>query len=269
MLYPETSKPLDGQVNSAPLHRESSYSNHCFMVMLTYRRAGAFYSSTNDFKVIGQAILSNKLIPKTMTNRWLKPTSFVEDYSQGVGRPWEIFRRKINGASVEIYVKGGDCEWHNCSALGSEIVLTSLGGVYHTFFALVPTYSIGFSIFTADDEGGAGDGLHDEAGIANVVMDKLLTALDNIAKKQTLARFGGQYTLPSSNSSITIGSDSTNTGLLVTAWVNNGVDLWGWLDSVQPNLVLRIMPNQLNAGENKVAFTSFYWRSVHAALCAD
>ncbi len=204
-----------------------------------------------------------------MTNRWLKPTSFVEDYSQGVGRPWEIFRRKINGASVEIYVKGGDCEWHNCSALGSEIVLTSLGGVYHTFFALVPTYSIGFSIFTADDEGGAGDGLHDEAGIANVVMDKLLTALDNIAKKQTLARFGGQYTLPSSNSSITIGSDSTNTGLLVTAWVNNGVDLWGWLDSVQPNLVLRIMPNQLNAGENKVAFTSFYWRSVHAALCAD
>jgi CubicO group peptidase (beta-lactamase class C family) len=77
--------------------------------LLTLRRAGGYFSSTNDMATIGKAILSNKLLKRAQTDRWLKPTGFVEDFSQGVGRPWEIFRLKINDQSVEIYGKGGDC----------------------------------------------------------------------------------------------------------------------------------------------------------------
>ncbi|KAK5172736.1 uncharacterized protein LTR77_002856 [Saxophila tyrrhenica] len=204
--------------------------------------AGGFYSSSNDFATMGKAILSNKLLTKAVTDRWFKPTSFVEDYAQGVGRPWEIFRRKVNGASVEVYVKGGD--W----------------GVYHTFFALVPTYDIGFTVLTADDVGAAVDGLHDPStGIPNIVIDKVLAAVDDIAKEQALRNFGGHYADTSSNSSLTLDTDATDTGLLVTSWISNGADLYEWLGKLQPKLVYRIMPNQLPAGNDKVAFTSFYW----------
>ena len=72
--------------------------------------AGGFYSSTNDFAILGKAMLTSKLLPKGLTNRWFKPTSFVEDWAQGVGRPWEIFRIKVNGQSIDIYSKGGDCK---------------------------------------------------------------------------------------------------------------------------------------------------------------
>lgn len=77
---------------------------------LTKSSAGGFFSSLNDFAVIGQSILKSKLLPTSQTNRWLKPTSFVEAFDQGVGRPWEIYRRKIYGQSVDIYSKSGDCE---------------------------------------------------------------------------------------------------------------------------------------------------------------
>ena len=73
-------------------------------------RAGSYYSTVNDFMILGKAILTSQLLPKSLTYRWLKPTSFVEDFAQGVGRPWEIYRLKVNGQSVDLYTKGGDCK---------------------------------------------------------------------------------------------------------------------------------------------------------------
>lgn len=78
--------------------------------MLIKNRAGGFYSSLNDFAIMGKAMLNSALISKSQTNRWFKPASFVEAWDQGVGRPWEIFRVKVNGQSVDLYAKGGDCE---------------------------------------------------------------------------------------------------------------------------------------------------------------
>ena len=75
-----------------------------------FRRVGGYLSTLNDFAVMGKAMLTSSLLPKALTNRWFKPTSFVEDWAQGVGRPWEIYRRKANGQSVDVYTKGGDCK---------------------------------------------------------------------------------------------------------------------------------------------------------------
>ena len=72
--------------------------------------AGGYYSTVNDFAKFGKDILSSSNLSKAVTKRWMKPTSFVEDFKQGVGRPWEIFRTKVNGQSVEIYSKSGDCK---------------------------------------------------------------------------------------------------------------------------------------------------------------
>lgn len=77
---------------------------------LTESRAGGHYSTVNDFMAIGKSILNSTLLTKSVTNRWLKPTSFVETLTQGVGRPWEIYRRTVNGQSIVMYSKGGDRE---------------------------------------------------------------------------------------------------------------------------------------------------------------
>ena len=73
-------------------------------------RAGGFFSSLNDLRTLGKATLTSRLLSKSVTNRWFKPTSFVESFAQGVGRPWEIYRYKVNGQSVDVYTKAGDCE---------------------------------------------------------------------------------------------------------------------------------------------------------------
>jgi CubicO group peptidase (beta-lactamase class C family) len=72
--------------------------------------AGGYFSTVNDFAKFGKAILSSRFLPRSVTNRWFKPSSFVEDWSAGVGRPWEIFRLKVNGQSVDAYTKSGDCK---------------------------------------------------------------------------------------------------------------------------------------------------------------
>ena len=79
-------------------------------IQLTQRSAGGYFSSLNDMAIIGKSILSSSLLSKAQTRRWLKPSAFVESFDQGVGRPWEIFRLKVNGKLVDLYTKSGDCE---------------------------------------------------------------------------------------------------------------------------------------------------------------
>lgn len=60
---------------------------------------------------IGRSMLQSSLLSSAVTRRWLKPTSFIEDFAQGVGLAWEIYRVKIDKHSVDIYSKGGDSKW--------------------------------------------------------------------------------------------------------------------------------------------------------------
>ena len=80
--------------------------------------AGGYFSTVNDFATIGRAILTSQLIPQSTTDRWFKPSGFVEDWSQGVGRPWEIFRFKVNGQTIDVYSKGGDCKLQQIGVAG-------------------------------------------------------------------------------------------------------------------------------------------------------
>ena len=60
---------------------------------------------------VGRSILQSSLLSQSITRRWLKPASFLENFAQGVGRPWEIYRAKIDNYSVDVYSKGGDCKF--------------------------------------------------------------------------------------------------------------------------------------------------------------
>ena len=204
-----------------------------------YTPAGGNSASTNDIVKIGRAILNSSLLPSVITRRWLKPSSFVNDVQQALGRPWEIIRLEVLGRTVDVYAKTGD--W----------------GVYHSLFALVPDYQIGFTVFTAADAQDLGSAVRDE--LPEMLAKPVIQAVDAVAKEQARANFVGTYRSRTSNSSITFTTDESS-ALRLTAWVNNGTDLYGTL--VAPaDIDFRILPNGLygdGEGARRVGFTSLY-----------
>lgn len=223
--------------------------------MLILIRAGGYFSSTNDMAALGKAILNSTQLSKAMTHRWMKPSSFVEDFAQGVGRPWEIFRIKVNGQSVDAYTKSGDCKQGTCRYLNPTDSFQ--GGVYSTLFALIPQYDFGMTLLTATNPGTlAGSTVRTD--FPNEIFPVILPALDNIARSQAKANYGGTYIDTKTNSSLTISTEPSNSGLIVTQWINNGVNALGLLAITTPDIVLRLQPNQIDYGANKVGFTSYY-----------
>jgi hypothetical protein len=204
--------------------------------------AGGYVSSLTDFAKFGKDILSCETLSNSVTNRWLKPTSFVQEWSQGVGRPWEILRVKVNGQSVDVYSKSGD--W----------------GIYHSFFGLIPDYDIGFTVLTAATP--TSDNGDVRAEVPVIVWDAVLPVVDQIARDQAEKSFAGTYTSDQTNSSLTLTTGGSQTGLKVTQLISNGVDLFSYSSILTPNLVWRLMPNQLNYGDGKIGFTSFQTSAV-------
>lgn len=72
-------------------------------------RAAGAYSTTNDLAKIGRAILNSTLTSKAVTRRWFSTSTFVDSLDQAAGRGWEIFRREVNGHTVDVYTKAGNC----------------------------------------------------------------------------------------------------------------------------------------------------------------
>ena len=88
-----------------------------------------------------------------------------------------------------------------------------------------------------------------------------MPVLDQIAKEQAEANFAGIYTSKATNSSLTLTTAGSQSGLKVTHLVSNGADLFSYLSSIFPNLVWRLQPNQLDYG-GKIGFTSYQTSAV-------
>jgi hypothetical protein len=123
---------------------------------------------------------------------------------------------------------------------------------------VIPNFNIGFTVFTAPDPDAdpEGDLLHGNA-IPDILLNTILPPIDRIAKRQAAEKFAGTYTSQETNSTLSVETDDINTGLLVKQWISNGADLLGFFNELSPDIVFRIIPNQMLSG-NKVGFTSFY-----------
>ena len=79
-------------------------------------------------------------------------------------------------------------------------------------------------------------------------MDTMLPVLDGIAKEQAACHYAGQYASAYGNSSLTLATAPGRPGLLVKQWISDGVDFTALLATLQPDLIYRIVPNQLFGG---------------------
>lgn len=136
-------------------------------------------------------------------------------------------------------------------------VLTPEVPVYHSAFFVIPQYDFGVAVLTAGNPNcdTCAEETRDE--LPGIIVENILPVIDAIAKKQALKNFAGTYGSSQDNSSITIEAH-IDQGLTVTKWISNGTNmLSGFFEMISPDLIYRIVPNQLFGG-NQVGFTSFY-----------
>ena len=132
-----------------------------------------------------------------------------------------------------------------------ENLANQTGGVYHSTIALIPAYNVGFTNFVAGNETVRNE-------LPGVITEIIMPVLDQIAKEQTTSRFAGHYTSTKTNSSLTLTTSGDDAGLKIMQWINNGVNVMELFSADVPNLVWRILPNQLYDDENHIGFTSLY-----------
>ncbi|KAF7541167.1 hypothetical protein G7054_g832 [Neopestalotiopsis clavispora] len=163
----------------------------------------SLYTSTSDLAKAGNGMLSSLLITPSQTRRWLQPVADTSNLRNAVGRPWEIYHagEHANSSILDVYTKTG--------AIGN----------YSSYFGLAPDFDAGFAILAHDTEGNPDLNVY-----ADVVSLALLT-LEELAAKEAVARFAGEYTIDGGSSYVVLNVTDEGPGLVVSQFVVNGTDI--------------------------------------------
>ncbi|KAL3426732.1 beta-lactamase [Phlyctema vagabunda] len=168
--------------------------------------AGGIYGSSRGLAAFGRSVLNSTLLPKPVTNKWLKPTTFTSALHASVGAPWEIVQTEMGERVVEYYTKSGSL------------------GLYVALLILIPEYGIAAS-FHATGPGVSNSVLY---ALADQVTGELVPALDHLAKQQAAQNYAGTYVDTRTNASLTVGvntMDLLNSGLVIQQWTAAGQDV--------------------------------------------
>jgi hypothetical protein len=167
------------------------------------------YSSASDLSALGRAILKYRLIDGPLTRRWLKPYFMTSDIVAGIGAPWGTRRIRVG------------------TGTNSNRIVDALGkagsiNYYQALLIVVPDYDIGITALLA---GGWPGNANWE--IADRISEVLFPALEEAARTQAQAEFGGTYSSSDANlnSTITFSTAPDRPGLGVDRWISNGTDM--------------------------------------------
>lgn len=207
--------------------------------------------STKDVSNLGRAILKSTLLKPVQTRAWLKPATHTDNLRQSVGAPWEIFRvpgLTKDGRVIDLYTKNGGI------------------GLYSSELVLIPDYDIGLTVFAAGDKPSLGL-------LVQSALARFIPAIEQVGKKQAVARYTGVYDVqPSnsshaSNSSLEISVDK-GPGLVINRWISNNIDVVKaydkYLGSNKTSTEVRLYPTGLKKKigcERTVSYRAFF-RSV-------
>lgn len=164
--------------------------------------AGGYFSSINDLRKVGTAILNSTKLPASDTRRWMKPVTFTSDADMAVGAPWEIFKAPINRTSW-MYTKSGDL------------------GLYSNNLILLPEFDIGISVLTAGLEAPATSRI-----LSDIISTSFLPAFEQAAKENAAPTYAGVYVDEKTNSSMKLDVLEDEPGLTVTEWTFGGIDVF-------------------------------------------
>lgn len=191
--------------------------------------SGGVFSTTRDMARFGVGILNSTLLSADQTRRWLKPVSHTARLQYSVGAPWGIVRyQHASGTVTDIYTKLGD------------------SGYYSAYLVLLPDYGAGFSFLSASTLSQRADMM---ASIVDMVVDKLVPALEAQAAVEAVQNFAGVYAASPAvdiNSSLALSvniSETAPPGLVITSWISNGTDVLPWLARLTGAGPFRLVPS--------------------------
>lgn len=190
---------------------------------------------------LGQSMLQNTVLSPAVTRRWMKPEALVSDLNMAVGKPWEIRRIKdSNNKVTDYYTKEGEL------------------GAYSSLLILSPDYRIGLAVNVADNDASSqGSSLH---VVADALVGQFMPAVQQAARDQASKNYGGNYVDKSTNSSVTISTD-TRPGLKLSNLKLAGKDVLselGMLLGEKRAPSARLYPTGLTATSPKANGTDAY-----------
>ncbi|ERT00372.1 hypothetical protein HMPREF1624_03743 [Sporothrix schenckii ATCC 58251] len=200
--------------------------------------AGGFYSTLDDMRKVGTAMLRSAQLSAVQTRRWLKPHSFLADPNAAVGAPWEIMRAPDSpGAPVSwMYTKAGDL------------------GLYSSMVALLPELGLGFNVLSAGT-----DTTNTVRIVSDILASTWVPRIRAAARAEAAANYAGQYADTATNSSFTVVADGSEPGLAVTEWMYGGLsvlDLLGQLEGTNASLSQKVVMNLYPSGLTRASANS-------------
>jgi hypothetical protein len=192
-----------------------------------YGPGGGHFSTINDLRKIGSAILNSTLMPAAHTRRWMKPASFTSDERVVVGAPWEIFRAPIN-RTMWMYTKSGDL------------------GMYSANTILFPEYGVGMSVIAAGFKASATSRI-----VSDIMTTAFVPSIEQAAKEEAVPAYAGVYG-DDTNSSITLDVREDEPGLVLSSWTMAGVNVFDLIseafETTSP-IAVNVYPRGLKDGK--------------------
>ncbi|KAK2740466.1 hypothetical protein FQN57_006093 [Myotisia sp. PD_48] len=205
--------------------------------------AGGVYSTSNDLARFGRSILGSALLKPVDTRRFLNPASSVGVLDGSVGIPWEIYRT-TEPRIIDLTTKGGSI------------------GLYNSHMILVRDFNIGVTVLAAGNRA-----RFTKEALADLFVETLIPRIEEEARREAYRHYAGKYHAPGRNSSIVLGVDRNQPGLVIESFVSNGTDMIALVKSLfasdqSSTMSLRLHPTLLKA-ESECP------RSMNSNSCVD
>ncbi|KAH8660159.1 beta-lactamase/transpeptidase-like protein [Xylariales sp. PMI_506] len=205
--------------------------------------AVSLYTTTRDLAIIGNAMLSSRLLSSGQTRRWLQPLADTSNLRNSVGRPWEIYHagEYANSSILDVYMKSG------------------VIGQYSSYFGLAPDFDVGFAILAHDTV------VNPDLNAYVDIISLALAELEELAAQQMAAAYAGVFWggVEGDKDSYyaVLNTTDEGPGLVVTDLQMNGTDLREAVASAAgielDNLDFKLYPSNVHNG-NKHQFVAVF-----------
>ncbi|KAG6362664.1 hypothetical protein INS49_007756 [Diaporthe citri] len=212
-----------------------------FADLLDLTPAGGYFSTANDMRKIGKAMLGSTQLDPSATRRWMKPHSFLSNRDAAAGAPWEIYRAP-GEPTMMMMTKAGDL------------------GMYSSYVVLIPELKLGFTVLSAGESASENTRI-----LGDILVDTFVPAARSAASDEVAEVYAGSFSDGATGSNITLVGKDTEPGLSVEEWSFSGQDVLSLLGKLKgANITARLYYSGLESETPNGTVSA--WRAVYQTV---
>lgn len=213
-----------------------------FADLLDLTPAGGYFSTANDMRKIGKAMLGSTQLDPAVTRRWMKPHSFLSNRDAAAGAPWEIYRAPGEPTMMMMMTKAGDL------------------GMYSSYVVLIPELRVGFTVLSAGQSASENTRI-----LGDILVDTFVPAVRAAASDEVAEVYAGIFSDEATGSNITLAAKDAEPGLNIEEWSFGGQDVLSLLGKLKgADITARLYYSGL---ENETSNgTVSAWRAVYETV---